>query len=75
MLNTVSSKAINLLRLILNKDPTQRPSAKDVANHLWLNHIDSIPKDPLMAEEINLLKTVHKIRRYIVKERLKVNSH
>ena len=50
MLNTVSSKAINLLRLVLNKDPSQRPSAKDVANHLWLNHIDSIPKDPMLAE-------------------------
>lgn len=44
MLKSVSSKAINLLRLILNKDPDERPSAKDVANHLWLNHIDTIPK-------------------------------
>ena len=50
MIKSVSSKAINLLRLILNKDPQQRPSAKDVANHLWLNHIDTIPKDPMLAE-------------------------
>lgn len=47
MWNTISSKAINLLKLVLNKNPAQRPSAKDVAQHLWLNHIDSIPRDPL----------------------------
>jgi len=44
-----------------------RPSAKDVASHLWLNHIDSIPRDSFIAEEINLSKAVHKIRRFIVK--------
>ncbi len=50
MWNTISSKAINLLKSVLNKDPDQRPSAKDVAGHLWLTHIDSIPKDLYTAE-------------------------
>lgn len=72
MWNTISSKAINLLQLMLCKDPEMRPSAKDVANHLWLNHIDPIPRDSFIAEEINLSKAVHKIRRFIVKERLRV---
>jgi|688.fasta_scaffold653103_1 hypothetical protein len=48
MINSVSSKALNLLRQILNKDPLLRPSAKDIAGHIWLNHTDSIPKDPLL---------------------------
>lgn len=45
MFNTISIKAINLLRLLLSKDPDLRPSAKEVASHLWLHHIDSIPRD------------------------------
>lgn len=52
---------------MLNKDPEKRPSAKEIANHIWLNHIDSIPKDPTLIEEISLIKTVHRIRRFIVK--------
>ncbi len=74
MWNTISSKAINLLKLILHKNPAERPSARDVAQHLWLNHIDTIPRDPLQQEEVNLSKAVHKIRRYIIKERLRVRD-
>jgi serine/threonine protein kinase len=72
MWNTISSKAINLLKLVLNKNPDLRPSAKDVACHLWLNHSDPIPRDSFFAEEINLTKVVHRIRRFIIKERLRV---
>ena len=46
MINSVSSKALYLLRQILNKNPDDRPSAKDIAAHIWLNHTYSIPKHP-----------------------------
>jgi serine/threonine protein kinase len=49
MWNFISSKAINLLKTILNKDPDLRPSAKDVACHIWLTHIDPIPRDSFIA--------------------------
>lgn len=75
MWNTISSKAINLLRSILHKDPERRPSAKDIASHLWLNHIDPIPRDLFELEEVNLSKVAHKIKRHIVKDRLKVDIH
>lgn len=75
MWNTISSKAINLLRSILHNDPERRPSAKDIASHLWLNHIDPIPRDLFELEEVNLSKVAHKIKRHIVKDRLKVDIH
>ena len=72
--NEISAKAIDLIRMILNKDPQNRPTAKEVGNHIWLNHIDTIPRDPYLSEQVNLGKAVHKIKRFIVKQRLKVNS-
>jgi serine/threonine protein kinase len=50
MFNFISSKAINLLKTILHKDPDLRPTAKEVACHIWLNHIDTIPRDSFIAE-------------------------
>ncbi len=63
--------AINLIRQLLNKDPNERPDAKDIEGHIWLSHVEPIQKQISDFEEVNLYKTIHKVKRFIYKDKLK----
>ena len=60
-----------MIRQLLNKDPDDRPNAKDIEGHIWLSYIEPIPRKLSELEEVNLYKTVHKIKRFIYKDKLK----
>ena len=49
----ISEEAKDLVRMLLNKDPNERPDAKTALNHVWFQRLPfSPPQSPNEQEEI-----------------------
>jgi polo-like kinase 1 len=40
----ISDQARSLITLILNNDPSKRPTVDEILMHEWMNHLGTIPR-------------------------------